>query len=91
MQEALGTAGTLSLSGVVLVWGLWLANRAGLSRIWRLLPLGVVPCVGTPLLLAGVLSDHVLGDVAKATLLGCALLVAIGTLVHAARVEHSSS
>jgi len=47
--------------------------------------------VGTPLLLAGVLSDHVLSDVAKATLLACALLVSIGTLVHAARVEHSSS
>lgn len=91
MEEALGTAGTLSLSGVVLVWGLWLANRAGWSRLWRLLPLGVVPCVATPLVLAGVLSDHVLSDVANVTLLACALLVSIGTLVHAARVEPSQS
>lgn len=91
VEDALGTAGTLSLTGVVLVWGWWLATRAGTSRIWRLLPFGVLPCVATPLVLAGVLSDHVLGEVAKGTVLAFAVLVSIGTLVHAARVEHADS
>lgn len=86
VDDALGTAGILSLSGVVLVWGWWLATRTGTWWIWRLVPLGVVPCVATPLVLAGVLSDTVLSDVAKGTLLAFAVLVSIGTLVHAARL-----
>lgn len=89
VEVAFGTAGTLSLTGVVLVWGLWLTQRSGASRAWRLLPFGVVPCVTTPLILALVLSDHVLGDVARGTLLGFALLVAVGTLLHAARAQRS--
>lgn len=87
VEVAFGTAGILSLTGVVLVWGLWLTHRSGASRAWRLLPFGVVPCVTTPLVLALVLSDHVLGDVAKATLLGFALLIAVGTLLDAARSQ----
>lgn len=90
MEDAFGTAGILALTGVVVVWGLWLASRAGSSWIWRLVPIGVLPCVATPLVLAGVLSDSMLSDVAKGALLVFAVLVSIGTLLHAARAQQPS-
>lgn len=91
MQDALGTAGTISLTAVVLIWGLWLASQSGASRAWRIVPAAVLPCVSVPLVLAGVLADHVLSDVANGALLGFAVLVAIGTLVHAgSRAERPS-
>lgn len=87
MDDVLGTAGTLSLTGVVLVWGLWLASRAGARRrFFRLLSIGVLPCVATPLVLAGVFSEHLLNDVAQGTLLVFAVMIAVGTLLHAARM-----
>ncbi|HEY8430737.1 MAG TPA: hypothetical protein VIL20_20300 [Sandaracinaceae bacterium] len=90
MHDALGTAGTLSLTAVVLVWGQWLASRSGASRAWRIVPAAVLPCVSVPLVLAGVLAEHVLSDVAKGALLGFAVLVAIGTLLHAGSRKHRS-
>jgi hypothetical protein len=75
------------MTAVVLAWGLWLASQAGAPRLWRAVPVAVLPCVTTPLLLSGVLADHVLGDVAKATLLGFAVLVSVGTLMHASRAR----
>lgn len=87
MEAALGTTGTLSLTAVVLIWGLWLASKAGASRVWKIVPAAVLPCVAVPLLLAGVLADRILSDVANGTLLVFAVLVSIGTLVHASRSE----
>ncbi len=85
MEETLAAAGTLSFTAVIVAWGLWLAAQVRGSRIVRLLPLGIVPCVATPLVLAGVLAEHVLSDVANGTLLVFALIVSIGTLLHASR------
>lgn len=83
----MGLAGTVSMTAVVLAWGLWLASQAGASRIWKVVPIAVLPCVSTPLVLAGVLSDQVLRDVAQGTLLVFAVLVSVGTLVHAGRAR----
>ncbi len=85
VEDALGTTGTLSLTAVVLIWGLWLASQSGASRAWRLVPAAVLPCVAVPLVLAGVLADRILSDVANGTLLVFAVLVSIGTLLHAGR------
>lgn len=89
MEDALGTAGTLSLTAVVVAWGLWLTSHLATSRTLRLLPLGIVPCVTTPLVLAGVLADRILSEVANGTLLVFAVLVSVGTLLHANRAQRA--
>lgn len=85
VEDALSTAGTISSTAVVLIWGLWLASQSGSSRAWRIVPAAVLPCVAVPMVLAGVLAEHLLSDVANGTLLAFAVLVSIGTLRHAAR------
>jgi hypothetical protein len=87
VDDALGLAGILSMTAVVLVWGLWLASQAEAPKMWRAVPFAMLPCVAIPLVLEGVFSDHLLGDVAKGTLLLFAVLVSVGTLVHAARAR----
>lgn len=88
VEEALTSAGTLSLTAVVVAWGLWLTSQLrASSRTLKLLPLGIMPCVATPLALAGVLADRVLSDVANGTLLAFALIVSVGTLLHASRTQ----
>lgn len=84
-MEALDTAGTLALTSVVAVWALWLASQSGASRRWKLLSAGVIPCVGAPLALSGVLSDASLVHLAHGTLLFFAVLVSVGTLTHTAQ------
>jgi hypothetical protein len=73
------------------LWSLWLANQFRASRVWRVLTILIVPCVTTPLVLGGVLGDRAFSDVAKAALLVCSVLVAIGTLMHAARAPRLES
>jgi hypothetical protein len=87
VEAAFASAGTLSLTAVVVAWALWLMSRFRASRTLRLLPLGIMPCVATPLVLAGVLADRVLSEVANGTLLAFALIVSVGTLLHASRME----
>ncbi len=87
VEEALASAGTLSLTAVVVAWGLWLTSQLRASRALRLLPLAMMPSVATPRVLADVLADRMLGDVANGALLAFALIVAVGTLLHASRMQ----
>jgi hypothetical protein len=80
-------AGTLALTGVIVVWALWLAGQDGASRAWKLVTLAIVPAVAVPLMLGGFVAQRVLHDVAMGVLFTAAVLVAIGTLMHAARAQ----
>ncbi len=86
-MQAVVIASTLSLSGVLGIWALWLSGQAGASRVWKLLTVAIIPCVATPLVLSGVLAEATLSDIANGALLVFAVLVSLGTLLHAVREQ----
>jgi hypothetical protein len=87
--DMMALTGTIAMSTIVLLWGLWLAQREGASRAWRALPIAVLPAVIVPALAA--LAVPRLIDVAHGALFLIAGLVSVGTLAHAGRERQEPS